>query len=88
MILPFLLFGVPFSGWSLYLRYSYLGILIVFSTDWVPTFIWQSGSELLIRELPSILDGSARLKAQPQDDSKATLAPKVCEPWFCYQEAE
>lgn len=36
-----------------------------------------AGSELLIRELPSILDGSARVKAQPQDDSKATLAPKV-----------
>jgi hypothetical protein len=36
-----------------------------------------SGSKLLIRELPSIFDGSARVKAQPQDDSKATLAPKV-----------
>lgn len=36
-----------------------------------------AGSKLLIRELPSILDGSARVKAQPQDDSKATLAPKV-----------
>jgi len=36
-----------------------------------------SGSKLLIRELPSIFDGSARAKAQPQDDSKATLAPKV-----------
>lgn len=36
-----------------------------------------SGSKLLIRELTSIFDGSARVKAQPQDDSKATLAPKV-----------
>lgn len=36
-----------------------------------------SGSTLLIRELPSIFDGSAKMKAQPQDDSKATLAPKV-----------
>lgn len=35
------------------------------------------GSELLIRELPSILDGTARARAQPQDDTKATLAPKV-----------
>lgn len=35
------------------------------------------GSELLIRELPSIFDGTARARAQPQDDSKATLAPKV-----------
>lgn len=40
--------------------------------------LWNySGSKLLIRELPSIFDGSARVKAQPQDDSKATLAPKV-----------
>lgn len=37
----------------------------------------NAGSELLIRELPSIFDGSARVKAQPQDHSKATLAPKV-----------
>ena len=37
----------------------------------------HAGSKLLINELPSILDGSAREKAQPQDDSKATLAPKV-----------
>ena len=38
------------------------------------------GSKLLIRELPSIFDGSAKLKAHVQDDSKATLAPKV----FCH----
>lgn len=31
----------------------------------------------MIRELPSILDGSARRKAEAQDESKATLAPKV-----------
>lgn len=35
------------------------------------------GSKLLIRELPSIFEGSAMVKAEPQDDSKATLAPKV-----------
>lgn len=39
--------------------------------------LFSRGSELLIHELPSIFDGSARAKAQPQDDSKATLAPKV-----------
>ncbi|KAM7524260.1 hypothetical protein LguiA_014162 [Lonicera macranthoides] len=39
--------------------------------------LFHQGSELLIRELPSIFDGSARVKAQPQDDSKATLAPKI-----------
>lgn len=37
----------------------------------------KAGSKLLIRELPSIFDGSARLNALPQDDSKVTLAPKV-----------
>ncbi|KAG6383242.1 hypothetical protein SASPL_157014 [Salvia splendens] len=35
------------------------------------------GSKLLISELPSILDGSAKTKATPQDESKATLAPKI-----------
>lgn len=40
-------------------------------------FICYVGSKLLIHKLPSIFDGSAKLKAQPQDDSKATLAPKV-----------
>ncbi|KAK9266020.1 hypothetical protein L1049_010758 [Liquidambar formosana] len=49
------------------------------------------GSKLLIHELPSIFNGSARVKAQPQDDSKATLAPKITpeESWLCFdQEAE
>lgn len=36
-----------------------------------------SGSELLIHELPSIFDGSAREKAKAQDESNVTLAPKV-----------
>ncbi|KAH9610163.1 hypothetical protein KSS87_011794 [Heliosperma pusillum] len=35
------------------------------------------GSGLLVHELPSILDGTASNKAQPQNDSNATLAPKV-----------
>ncbi|KAF7135523.1 hypothetical protein RHSIM_Rhsim08G0084800 [Rhododendron simsii] len=38
--------------------------------------LFSRGSKLLIHELSSILDGSARLKAQPQEDSQATLAPK------------
>ncbi|ONK68174.1 uncharacterized protein A4U43_C05F8400 [Asparagus officinalis] len=46
------------------------------------------GSELLIRELPSLFDGSARLKAQPQDDSKATFAPKLSseESWLSFDQ--
>ncbi|CAI8594586.1 unnamed protein product [Vicia faba] len=32
--------------------------------------LFHKGSKLLIRELPSIFDGSARVKAQPQDDSR------------------
>lgn len=36
-----------------------------------------AGSDLLIRELPFIFDGSAKLKAKAQDNSKASLAPKV-----------
>lgn len=50
--------------------------------------LFSEGSELLIRELPSILDGSARVKAQPQDDSKATLAPKITteESWLSFDE--
>ncbi|KAL0343410.1 UNVERIFIED_CONTAM: Methionyl-tRNA formyltransferase [Sesamum angustifolium] len=38
--------------------------------------LFARGSELLIRELPSIFDGSAKAKALAQDESKATLAPK------------
>lgn len=41
------------------------------------------GSKLLISELPSILDGSAKTKAIPQDESKATLAPKVIKLLLC-----
>ncbi|PON77441.1 NAD(P)-binding domain containing protein [Parasponia andersonii] len=39
--------------------------------------LFSEGAKLLIRELPSILDGSAKEKAWPQDDSKVTLAPKI-----------
>ncbi|XP_011021356.1 PREDICTED: methionyl-tRNA formyltransferase, mitochondrial isoform X3 [Populus euphratica] len=50
--------------------------------------LFSEGSKLLIHELPSILDGSARLKAQPQDDSKATLAPKISvdESWLSFDQ--
>lgn len=53
--------------------------------------LFDIGSKLLINELPSILDGSAKQKAQPQDDSKATLAPKLNsdESWLSFdQEAK
>ncbi|EES01287.1 hypothetical protein BDA96_03G283000 [Sorghum bicolor] len=55
------------------------------------SILFDLGSKLLINELPSILDGSAKEKAQPQDDSKATLAPKLNseESWLSFdQEAK
>ncbi|CAK9150647.1 unnamed protein product [Ilex paraguariensis] len=50
--------------------------------------LFARGSNLLIRELPSIFDGSARVQAQAQDDSKATLAPKITpeESWLSFDE--
>uniref|UniRef100_A0A1D1XUR6 Methionyl-tRNA formyltransferase, mitochondrial n=1 Tax=Anthurium amnicola TaxID=1678845 RepID=A0A1D1XUR6_9ARAE len=50
--------------------------------------LFNRGSELLIHEIPSIFDGSAKLKAQTQDDSKATLAPKLKpeESWLSFDE--
>lgn len=42
----------------------------------------NTGSKLLITELPSIFDGSAQAKALPQDESKATVAPKVSQLFF------
>uniref|UniRef100_A0A6M2EBW3 Methionyl-tRNA formyltransferase, mitochondrial n=1 Tax=Populus davidiana TaxID=266767 RepID=A0A6M2EBW3_9ROSI len=50
--------------------------------------LFLEGSKLLIHELPSILHGSARLKAQPQDDSKVTLAPKISveESWLSFDQ--
>ena len=43
-------------------------------------FWLMSGTQLLLRELPAILGGSAKEKATPQDDSLATHAPKVSTP--------
>ncbi|KAG9448977.1 hypothetical protein H6P81_008942 [Aristolochia fimbriata] len=50
--------------------------------------LFDIGSKLLIQELPSIFDGSARMKAQVQDDSKATLAPKITseESWLSFDQ--
>ncbi|PWA29253.1 Formyl transferase, C-terminal [Artemisia annua] len=50
--------------------------------------LFARGSELLLQELPSIFDGSARTKAQEQDDSKATLAPKINqeESWLSFDQ--
>ncbi|KAL2900404.1 Methionyl-tRNA formyltransferase, partial [Bienertia sinuspersici] len=39
--------------------------------------LYLIGSKLNLHELPSIMDGTARTIAQFQDDSKATLAPKI-----------
>ncbi|KAG0622513.1 hypothetical protein M758_3G102600 [Ceratodon purpureus] len=52
------------------------------------TDLFKRGTKLLLRELPGILDGSAKLKATPQDDSLATHAPKVTveESWLSFQE--
>ncbi|WOL11706.1 hypothetical protein Cni_G20470 [Canna indica] len=50
------------------------------------TMLFNIGSKILLRELPSILDGTARLRAQAQDHSKATLAPKLSndESWLSF----
>ncbi|XP_047316247.1 methionyl-tRNA formyltransferase [Impatiens glandulifera] len=50
--------------------------------------LFSQGSKLLISELPSIFDGSASVKARPQDDSKASLAPKISqeESWLSFNE--
>ncbi|KAG8384149.1 hypothetical protein BUALT_Bualt04G0088200 [Buddleja alternifolia] len=50
--------------------------------------LFTQGSKLLIRELPSILDGSARDKSLAQDESKATLAPKLTpeESWLSFDQ--
>ncbi|KAL2335774.1 hypothetical protein Fmac_016987 [Flemingia macrophylla] len=56
--------------------------------DLLELLFHKAGSKLLTGELPSILDGSARVKAQPQDHSKATLAPKINadESWLSFDQ--
>ncbi|KAI3462589.1 hypothetical protein Pfo_019252 [Paulownia fortunei] len=50
--------------------------------------LFGQGSKLLIRELPSIFDGSAKSDALPQNESRATLAPKITpeESWLSFDE--
>ncbi|XVF71479.1 hypothetical protein PTKIN_Ptkin12aG0040700 [Pterospermum kingtungense] len=50
--------------------------------------LFSEGSKLLLHKLPSIFDGSAKVNAEPQDDSKATLAPKINpeESWLFFNE--
>ncbi|KAI3451812.1 hypothetical protein Pfo_008477 [Paulownia fortunei] len=50
--------------------------------------LFAQGSKLLISELPSIFDGSAKAKALAQDESKATLAPKITpeESWLSFDQ--
>lgn len=50
--------------------------------------LFARGSELLLCELPSIFDGSAKRKAKEQDESKATLAQKITpeESWLSFDQ--
>ncbi|XP_020523472.1 uncharacterized protein LOC18435160 isoform X2 [Amborella trichopoda] len=52
------------------------------------SILFDRGGKLLIQELTSIFDGFARLTALEQDDSRATLAPKlrVEESWLSFDE--
>lgn len=50
--------------------------------------LFSEGSKLLMQRLPSMFDGSAKVNAESQDDSKATLAPKITpeESWLSFNE--
>lgn len=50
--------------------------------------LFDRGTHILLRELPSILNGSAAKSAQEQDHSLASLAPKVSvdESWLCFDQ--
>ncbi|XP_010551967.1 PREDICTED: uncharacterized protein LOC104822436 [Tarenaya hassleriana] len=52
------------------------------------SFLFSEGSKLLINGLPSLFDGSAKTNAIAQDDSKATLAPKIApeEAWLSFDQ--
>ncbi|KAL4324564.1 hypothetical protein GQ457_11G005090 [Hibiscus cannabinus] len=51
--------------------------LITFLLGRILSSLSYAGSKLLVCKLPSIFDGSAKVNAEPQDDSKVTLAPKA-----------
>ncbi|KAK8969773.1 hypothetical protein KSP40_PGU003940 [Platanthera guangdongensis] len=50
--------------------------------------LFDRGAKLLVHEIPSILDGSAKFKAYAQDNSKATFAPKLKaeESWVSFEQ--
>lgn len=50
--------------------------------------LFDRGTHILLRELPSILNGSAAESAKEQDHSLASLAPKVSidESWLCFDQ--
>ncbi|MBA0674362.1 hypothetical protein Goari_015965, partial [Gossypium aridum] len=52
-------------------------LLALLFSEGVPIMLFDDRSKLLICKLPSIFDGSAKVNAEPQDDSKVTLAPKA-----------
>ncbi|ONM39144.1 Methionyl-tRNA formyltransferase [Zea mays] len=82
-ILPQKFLDIPSCGYELSLC-----ICTLREAPELLSMLFHLGSKLLINELPSILDGSAKDKAQPQDDSKATLAPKLNseESWLSFDE--
>ncbi|KAH9327975.1 hypothetical protein KI387_000083, partial [Taxus chinensis] len=51
--------------------------------------LFDRGIHILLRELPSILNGSAATKALEQDESMASVAPKVSteESWLCFDQS-
>ncbi|EPS61064.1 hypothetical protein M569_13737 [Genlisea aurea] len=50
--------------------------------------LFAKGCDLLTRELPSLLDGTAMARAVAQDESKATFAPKINpeESWLSFDQ--
>ncbi len=67
----------PWSGWSCLLTLSALQVPVDTEVQ-APELLaslFLRGARLLLRHLPSVWAGTAR--PSPQDDSLATLAPKV-----------
>ncbi|CAN0897437.1 Methionyl-tRNA formyltransferase [Linum grandiflorum] len=52
------------------------------------SLLFSEGTKLLMHELPSLFDGTANEKAEPQDDSNATPAPKITpeESWLSFDQ--